>query len=136
MTDLERAEEDRRLGTDASEKPQKVQYKFMQKFYKLGPFNRDKADTEQGKVLKRDYNLPTMEDKQDRSMLPSILQKRRGEFGKKGQSKWTHLTNEDTTDFNPVNKVSEKIAQNQLKRLGGYKGMNLLERPSKRRKLN
>ncbi len=29
---------------------------------------------------------------QDKSMLPEILQKRQGNFGKKGQSKYKHLT--------------------------------------------
>jgi len=38
MTDLEREEENARLGTDANEKKQKVAYNYMQKFYKLGPF--------------------------------------------------------------------------------------------------
>jgi len=61
-------------------------------------------------VYKRDYNLPTGEDKMDKSVLPAVLQKRRGEFGKRGNSKWTHLTNEDTTNFNPVERVSEKVA--------------------------
>lgn len=38
---------------------------------------------------------------QDKSMLPDILQKRKGDFGKKGQSKYKHLTAEDTTNFDP-----------------------------------
>ena len=37
----------------------------------------------------------------DKSHLPEILQKRRGQFGKKGNSKYTHLTAEDTTNYDP-----------------------------------
>lgn len=46
---------------------------------------------------------------QDKSMLPSILQKRAGNFGKKGQSKYTHLTAEDTTDTNPLTRADESL---------------------------
>jgi len=42
---------------------------------------------------------------QDKSMLPRILQKRNGKFGTKGQSKYTHLTAEDTSDLNPLTRA-------------------------------
>lgn len=51
-----------------------------------------------------------MEDKHDKSVLPAVLQKRMGTFGRKANSKWTHLTNEDTTNFNPATRVNENIA--------------------------
>ncbi len=54
--------------------------------------------------------MPTGEDKMDKSVLPSFLQKRTGTVGRKGQSKHTHLTDVDTTNFNPATKVSEQIA--------------------------
>ena len=61
-------------------------------------------------LFNRDFNMPTGEDKMDKSVLPAVLQKRQGTFGKKGNSKWTHLTNEDTTTYDPLRRVSEGIS--------------------------
>ena len=44
-----------------------------------------------------------------------------GTFGRKGQSKWTHLTNEDTTNFNPSTRVNEDLAKSYAKKMGGFK---------------
>jgi microfibrillar-associated protein 1 len=59
---------------------------------------------------------------QDKSMLPEILQKRAGNFGKKGQSKYKHLTAEDTTNFDPQFRADESILNNWKKKTAGYKG--------------
>lgn len=106
MTDIEREEENRRLGTDATMKKQKVAMNFMQKYYHKGAFYQDNEN----EILNRDYNMPVGEDKMDKSVLPAVLQKRRGDVGKRGQSKWTHLTNEDTTNFDPAHRVPDNIA--------------------------
>lgn len=90
--------ENRLLGSDATEQEQETKYNFMQKYYHVGAFYRDSADP----IFQRDYNLPTPLEMQDKSALPAVLQKRKGNFGKKGQSKYTHLTAEDTTDTNPL----------------------------------
>jgi len=98
----------------------------MQKYYHRGAFyqNSEEEDeyhlhsdiknenkTSYKSIFKRDFNMPTLEDKVDKSVMPSLLQKRMGTFGRKGQSKWTHLTNEDTTNFNPDTRVNENIAK-------------------------
>ena len=54
----------------------------------MGAFYRDSSDP----IFQRDYNLPTPLEMQDKSALPAVLQKRKGNFGKKGESKYTHLT--------------------------------------------
>ena len=66
---MERAEENARLGTDESMRKQKVAYNFMQKFYKLGPFYQHTGH----EIYQRDYNMPTGEDKMDKSVLPAVL---------------------------------------------------------------
>lgn len=108
MTDAEREAENRLLGSDATDKKEGVAYTFMQKYYHKGAYLDDKMkDLE---LFKRDYNMPVGFDKMDKSVLPAVLQKRRGDAGKKGNSKWTHLTNEDTTNFDPSHRVSDNIA--------------------------
>ena len=77
----------------------------MQKYYHKGAFYQE------DEIQSRDFNMPTGEDKADKSVMPSILQKRMGTFGHKGNSKWTHLTNEDTTNFDPLTRVAENLAQ-------------------------
>ncbi len=54
-------------------------------------------------------------------MLPQILQKRIGNFGKKGQSKYTHLTGEDTTELNPLVRPDESLMEYWKQRTAGYK---------------
>lgn len=90
----------------------------MQKYYHRGAFYQDNDDP----VFQRDYNLPTPMEMQDKSMLPQILQKRIGNFGKKGQSKYTHLTAEDTSDLNPLTRADESLLEYWKRRTAGYKG--------------
>ena len=52
------------------------------------------------------------------------MNKRRGNLFKKGQTKYTHLTNEDTTNFDPNFKVPDNIVNGILKKSGGYKAQN------------
>jgi hypothetical protein len=58
---------------------------------------------------------------QDKSALPEVLQKRKGNFGKRGQSKYTHLTAEDTTDTNPLTRADESLLNSWKKKMAGYK---------------
>lgn len=62
---------------------------FLDKYYHKGAFFQD-LDI----VNKRDYSGPT-EGAIDKSTLPKLMQKR--DYGKRGQSKYTHLAAEDTS---------------------------------------
>jgi len=129
LTDQERLLENVKLGSD-SIKPEKTAYKFLQKYYHKGAFYQDSNDP----LFQRDYNVATSEETWDKSNLPKILQKRKGQFGKRGQSKYTHLTDQDTTNFNPEFKVNDIIEEKNLQRMAGYKGAGVLDRPGKKLK--
>ncbi|CAL5047933.1 unnamed protein product [Urochloa decumbens] len=81
----------------------KKNVKFMQRYYHKGAFFQEKADDGSQMsgvdvIYKRDFSAPTGEDKMDKSILPKVMQVKK--FGHSGRVKWTHLVNEDTTDWN------------------------------------
>lgn len=131
MTAAEIEAENERLGTDHNQRKQQTAYNFMQKYYHRGAFYQDDDQD----LKQRDFNLPTGEDKADKSILPELMQKRMGAFGRKGNSKWTHLAQEDTTNFDPLTRVNEQVASKLKSKQGGFKAQEEISRPSwKRRK--
>ena len=101
MTEEERREWERKNPKQTSVAPKK-KWNFMQKYYHKGAFFQDQADDTAGtaggdKIYGRDYSEPTGEDKVDKSSLPKIMQVKH--FGRSGRTKWTHLVNEDTTQW-------------------------------------
>ncbi|KAJ0817768.1 putative microfibrillar-associated protein [Helianthus annuus] len=101
MTQEERREWERKNPKPSSAPKQK--WRFMQKYYHKGAFFQDDPDDKSGTVgadgiFRRDYSAPTGEDKMDKSILPKVMQVKH--FGRSGRTKWTHLVNEDTTDWN------------------------------------
>lgn len=101
MTEEERREWERKNPKPAP--PPKQKWRFMQKYYHKGAFfqneSGDHATTAgSDNIFKRDFSAPTGEDKMDKSILPKVMQVKH--FGRSGRTKWTHLVNEDTTDWN------------------------------------
>ncbi|KIK70345.1 hypothetical protein GYMLUDRAFT_147561 [Collybiopsis luxurians FD-317 M1] len=80
--DLERAQKLR------DEKP-KGQQKFLQKYWHKGAFHQD------AEILKRHDFTEATESTVDVSLLPKVMQIRN--FGKRSQTKYTHLLDQDTT---------------------------------------
>lgn len=98
---LTEAEKAREKAADAAG-GHKKKWRFLQKYWHKGAFFQEGADdafgtTDRLEVLDRDFSAPTGEDKLDRSILPKIMQVKN--FGRRGQTKWTHLVDQDTTDF-------------------------------------
>ncbi|KAI0808173.1 splicing factor, Prp19-binding domain-containing protein [Fomes fomentarius] len=80
--DLERAEQTRK------EKP-KGQQRFLQKYWHKGAFHQDDD------VLRKHDFTEATESTVDVSLLPKVMQVKN--FGKRGRTKYTHLTDQDTT---------------------------------------
>lgn len=93
MTDSQVEEENEALGKNRSE--DRPKYRFMQKYYHKGAFGGD--DSIENALAATDANAPTLEDHFDMSSLPSVMQVKN--FGLKGRTKYTHLTDQDTTEF-------------------------------------
>lgn len=101
MTEEQRREWERKNPKPAQ--PSKQKWKFMQKYFHKGAFFQDEADDPAATagsdhIFTRDFSAPTGEDKMDKSILPKVMQVKH--FGRSGRTKWTHLVNEDTTDWN------------------------------------
>ncbi|KAG6528632.1 microfibrillar-associated protein 1A-like [Zingiber officinale] len=101
MTEEERREWERKNPKQLPVPKQK--WRFMQKYYHKGAFFQSGVDdiaTTAGTddIFRQDFSAPTGEDKMDKSILPKVMQVKH--FGRSGRTKWTHLVNEDTTDWN------------------------------------
>jgi hypothetical protein len=51
--------------------------------------------------------------------MPKAMQLRKGQFGMAGRTKWTHLTNEDTTDFLNPWAQADDIRRKFVEKWGG-----------------
>jgi len=129
MTDEERAADDARMDNGKNSREDKNEFGFLQKYYHRGTFFQDKAETGEEPLYLRDYHEPTAEEKFDKQLLPKVMQVRRGLFGKKGQTKHTHLTDVDTTDMSAAWSQQNKQVQSYQQRMAGAGGVNKFSRP-------
>ncbi|CAJ1440600.1 unnamed protein product [Effrenium voratum] len=130
MTDEERAKDDARLDAANPKRADVKQFNFLQKYYHRGGFFQDKAASGEESLYLRDYHEPLEEEKYDKQLLPKAMQLRRGEFGKKGQVKHSHLTDVDTTDMSAAWAQSSKVVQRYQEKMAAAKGVVNFERPT------
>jgi microfibrillar-associated protein 1 len=91
MTEEEKREFERKNPKPSS--TIKKKWTFMQKYFHKGAYFQGEDDG----IYQRDFSAPTGEDKMDKTILPKVMQVKH--FGRSGRTKWTHLVNEDTTDW-------------------------------------
>ncbi|WBW74467.1 splicing associated factor Saf3 [Schizosaccharomyces osmophilus] len=127
MDPEEREKLDRQEAEESRQGKKKKPVQFLQKFYHRGAFYQD-----QDIVRNRDYSEAAEGEIQHKETLPKAMQVRGNTFGMAGQTRWTHLANEDTSKTgsawsNPKNPLVHKT----LQRLGGLHSDEL---PKKRKK--
>ncbi|KAI5643868.1 microfibril-associated/Pre-mRNA processing domain-containing protein [Phthorimaea operculella] len=95
--------------------------------YIRGAFYLDKED----EVFKQDFSGATLDDHFDKTVLPKVMQVKK--FGRSGRTKYTHLVDQDTTEFDSA--WSSEGANTRLTNFrGGMK--QVFDRPSAKRKHN
>eukprot|EP00871_Galdieria_phlegrea_P005727 jgi/Galph1/641/GphlegSOOS_G5368.1 len=94
-----RKEDEERMRRDEKAREEKPKMAFLQKYYHKGVFflEQDESGRYKEDIYNRNFMEATEEDLVDRTFLPKPMQTRRGQFGFKGRTKYTHLTDEDTT---------------------------------------
>lgn len=80
---------------DPNKRKEKGQMRYLQRYYHPGGYYQD--NDEDG-IRLQDFAQPTGADRViDRTLLPEVLQVKK--FGLKGNTKWTHLTDQDTSGY-------------------------------------
>lgn len=130
MTEEERRQELRINPKVVTNKAVKGKYKFLQKYYHRGAFYMD----EENDVLKRDFAQATLEDHFDKTILPKVMQVKN--FGRCGRTKYTHLVDQDTTQFDsPWYADTSSNIKFHNEKAGGMKQVFNKPTLTKRRKL-
>lgn len=127
MTEEERRLELRLNPKQVTNKAVKGKYKFLQKYYHRGAFYLNEDDD----VYKRDFSQATLDDHFDKTILPKVMQVKN--FGRSGRTKYTHLVDQDTTQFDsPWTNETPQNIKFHSSQAGGSR--QVFERPSKKRK--
>ncbi|XP_053611871.1 microfibrillar-associated protein 1 [Plodia interpunctella] len=125
MTEEERRVEQRLNPKMVTNKAVKGKYKFLQKYYHRGAFYLDKEED----VFKQDFSGATLDDHFDKTVLPKVMQVKK--FGRSGRTKYTHLVDQDTTEFD-----SAWSNEGAAARLANFRGgmKQVFDRPTAKRK--
>lgn len=127
MTEEERRQEARENPREVINKAAKGKYKFLQKYYHRGAFFLDKEED----IYKRDFAQATLEDHFNKTVLPKVMQVKN--FGRCGRTKYTHLVDQDTTQFDSAWSNDTSTNSKFINERGG--GMKqVFDKPTARRR--
>ncbi|XP_074274354.1 uncharacterized protein LOC141598568 [Silene latifolia] len=112
-------EEERKKPSSAPKK----KWKFLQTYHHKGAYFQSDPDGGSGgsmdsyAIYWRDLSAPTGDDKLNKSILPKVMQVKN--FGRSGRTKWTHLVNEDTTDWTTPWANNDPLRSKYNAKMGG-----------------
>ncbi|CAG8735883.1 18819_t:CDS:2, partial [Acaulospora morrowiae] len=116
MSEEQRLAEDmERIKKQNDEKP-KGQYKFLQKYYHKGAFYLDSNE----EIFKRNYTDATPDEAVHKELLPKVMQVKN--FGRAGQTKWTHLVDQDTSKKDAAWSKNTLVNKSTISKMGGMHG--------------
>nr|CAG8569930.1 2966_t:CDS:2 [Entrophospora candida] len=113
MNEKQRLKEDLELVKKQREEKSKGHYKFLQKYYHKGAFYLNNED----EIFKRDYTEATPDEAAHKELLPKVMQVKN--FGRAGQTKWTHLADQDTSKKDSAWTQKSDINKRTATKLGG-----------------
>lgn len=105
----------------------KGKLKFMQKYYHRGVYY---VTEKEEAVYKRDFTAPTLEDNFNIANLPLVKQVKN--FGRAGRTKYTHLVDQDTTDYEAGWASTSQTLKFYNSKAGGMK--QFFDKPSTKKK--
>jgi len=126
LTEEEKREELRQNPKMVTNKAAKGKYKFMQKYYHRGAFYLHEDED----VYKRDISGATLEDRFDKTVLPKVMQVKN--FGRSGRTKYTHLVDQDTTQFDAA-WAQESATNNKFHSQHAAGMRQVFEKPGKKK---
>ena len=103
----ERVEESRK--EKEAEKGSKPKPKFLQRYQHKGAFYMAEDELDAHDVRKKNYHLEARSSAVDISKLPEVMQKKN--FGRKGNSKYTHMKDQDTGAMDTLDEAKRKRAR-------------------------
>ena len=107
------------------------QRRFRQKYWHKGAFFQEVTDGAAGRgevvdnIYKRDFSAPTGEDKDFRKeSMPAVMQVAAGMWGKRGQTKYTHLKDQDTSRRDDPWNKAQRPGGNRHSKSAGQGGLS------------
>eukprot|EP01029_Cantina_marsupialis_P028392 TRINITY_DN776101_c0_g1_i1.p1 TRINITY_DN776101_c0_g1~~TRINITY_DN776101_c0_g1_i1.p1 ORF type:complete len:503 (+),score=191.54 TRINITY_DN776101_c0_g1_i1:145-1653(+) len=121
------------LGLKKKQPTEKQEWGYLQRYYHKGAFFMDEDTLD--KAGKKDVRLradqyaagKTLDDKTNKQALPKVMQVKK--FGQRGRTKWTHLTAEDTNDYEygwgaKQDENAVHVRQNMERRMAGTRSLD------------